>query len=276
MIIDIISDLHFDTYFDEIFDNELELEVAYDFYDPFFLNREADLLIIAGDLGHINRQNINLLKMFQQRYYQHIVMVAGNHDYLLYSRRGDGAIYSDSIERINDFKLRVNNIDGLYFLDGNVVTIDEVRFGGSMGWYDGSYVLKNMPHFHPVSINVLWRECMPDSRAIIPMKRYNDFFKDEYQKIKNVSLSCDVMITHINPSSDPDHTHQKYRNENSTAFYTFDGDELLQATSAKYWIYGHTHLAYNYKLHDVDVICNPFGYPQNNEYDHIMIKTITV
>ncbi len=29
----------------------------------------------------------------------------------------------------------------------------------------------------------------------------------------------------------------------------------------KYWIYGHTHDAMEYELHEVKCICNSLGYP---------------
>ncbi len=271
--IDIISDLHFN----ELFNDTVDLTIAYDIYDSYFLNREADTLIIAGDIGHINRQNINLLKMFRQRYYKHIVMVAGNHDYLLYAKRGDGKIYKDSFERINDFKIKINKIDGLYFLDGDVININGIRIGGSMGWYDGKYTLKHFTPFHPLSLQVLWSETMPDSRAIIPMSRFDDLFDVEYEKMHKASLSCDVMVTHINPSIEKEHTHPQYRDNKGTAFYTFDGDELLKQTPAKFWIFGHTHIPNEYYTHDVNVICNPFGYPQKGEiFKHVEIRSISL
>ncbi len=275
--IDIISDLHFDAHFNELFDNPVDLKIAYNFYDSYFLNREADTLIIAGDIGHINRQNINLLKMFRQRYYEHIVMVAGNHDYLLYDKRGDGKVYKDSFERINDFKVKINEIDGLYFLDGNVININGIRIGGSMGWYDGKYTLKHFTPFHPLSLQVLWSETMPDSRAIIPMNRFDDLFYIEYEKMNKASLACDIMVTHINPSIEKEHTYPQYRDNKGTAFYTFDGDELLKQTSAKFWIFGHTHMSHEYCVHDVNVLCNPFGYPQKGEiFKHVKIRSISL
>ncbi|MFE6074197.1 metallophosphoesterase [Paenibacillus sp. NPDC057886] len=40
------------------------------------------MLVITGDLGHRNKQNYALLCALK-RYYTHILLVAGNHDYYL-------------------------------------------------------------------------------------------------------------------------------------------------------------------------------------------------
>jgi hypothetical protein len=44
-------------------------------------------------------------------------------------------------------------------------------------------------------------------------------------------------------------------------------DELIEKERSKIkcWIYGHTHTTSKSMIHDIPFICNPIGYPNENE-----------
>ena len=78
MKIDILSDLHFDNYFY----NKYSKDDVIKFYSQIIdFNNCGDVLVIAGDLGHNNHQNIKILKILKE-FYKNIVCVLGNHDYI--------------------------------------------------------------------------------------------------------------------------------------------------------------------------------------------------
>ncbi|MDQ1341268.1 MAG: hypothetical protein QG567_2426, partial [Campylobacterota bacterium] len=62
MKIDILSDLHFDFYFPQ--DQKPDIGAVKSIFDPiFFMNKTretGDTLVIAGDIGHSNAQNIEI------------------------------------------------------------------------------------------------------------------------------------------------------------------------------------------------------------------------
>ena len=78
MKIDILSDLHFDNYFYCKYTKDDVIK----FYSQIIdFNNCGDVLVIAGDLGHNNHQNIKILKILKE-FYKNIVCVLGNHDYI--------------------------------------------------------------------------------------------------------------------------------------------------------------------------------------------------
>ena len=83
------------------------------------------------------------------------------------------------------------------------------------------------------------------------------------------------MITHINPSFLDKHLDPRFASNQNNMFFTFNGHNLLDKGSMKYWIFGHTHAQIEYDFEDVKCICNPMGYP--SKYNNsIQVKTIEV
>ena len=141
MIIDILSDTHFDTYFTQA--QSSNIEAIKSIFDPiFFDNRKretGDVLIIAGDIGHYNSQNMKILKIFQKEYYQHIVCVLGNHDYYLNNRIEQDDYDLNSFNRVNEIRELINAQENMYCLNGDVIEIDGIRFGGCYSSYSNAY-----------------------------------------------------------------------------------------------------------------------------------------
>ncbi len=84
MKIDILSDLHLDFYFKPHLTTQ---ENVVSFFEPILTQNNTrkigDVLVIAGDIGHYNSQNIEVLKIIQKKFYKYIICVLGNHDYYL-------------------------------------------------------------------------------------------------------------------------------------------------------------------------------------------------
>ena len=271
MTIDILSDIHLDFYFKSkklIKDEEVENLFSH-IFTMKGASTPADMLIIAGDLGHDNQQNINVLKCIQKLFkYKYIICVLGNHDYYLVSSLSKNYYKNKSLNRVNEMRTLINDIEGMYCLDGNIVEIDGVRFGGCDSWYDGEYITKNFDTAHSTwntprdsyYIDQLWKNGLNDSNYI------EDFYWhqaaiDEKKKLDKIYKDVDVMITHVNPSLDPNHTFELYRESELTGFFTFNGEMYLREGSMKYWIFGHTHNETEYEVENVHCIANPMGYP---------------
>lgn len=213
MKVDILSDLHLDFYFLE-FPSKKDIRKV---FDSIFVD-SGDILIIAGDIGHDNQQNINILKMIQRYYYKHIICILGNHDYLKY-----------------------------YFVSRN---------------------------FTHDAVNELWKRSINDSRYLHNIDTYDEVYKREVPKTTAVYQKCDVMITHVNPSFLHENMSEKYINNMTNSFFSFDGHSFMNDGRMKYWVFGHTHDAINYEYNGVKCICNPLGYP--NENYKVQVKSITL
>ena len=139
MKVDILSDLHLDFYYKP----HLTIsESIASFFKLVFTDDETrkvgDVLIIAGDIGHYNEQNIEVLKIFQKKFYKHIICVLGNHDYYLVDNEAKYTFENNSFKRVEDMRKLINQEKNMYCLDGKVIEIEGIRFGGADGWYDGS------------------------------------------------------------------------------------------------------------------------------------------
>lgn len=79
--VSILSDLHLDSHFPS---SGITEAMVRKLFDPIFTPNgvdAADVLIIAGDLGHDNDQNITIIRVLREIYFKHIICVLGNHDY---------------------------------------------------------------------------------------------------------------------------------------------------------------------------------------------------
>jgi len=263
MKIDILSDLHIDFYFNpklKVKDDQIKK-----LYDPIVTenNREiGDVLVVAGDIGHYNHQNIRILKYLKEHYYKHIICVLGNHDYYLVDKDSKKQ-FKDSFERVEQMRLIINKEENMYCLNGDFALIDGVVFGGCDSWYNDGYFFRQYPtqSFTRKSTNVMWRNVMTDVNFIYGVSNFDDIFEIEKPKIESVYKNCDVMITHINPSAKDEHINIRFQNNPTNVFFSFEGEKYLKNGNMKYWIFGHTHEELEYEDHGVNCLCNPFGYP---------------
>jgi predicted phosphodiesterase len=266
MKIDILSDLHIDFYFNPKL--KIKDEQIKKLYDPIINenNREiGDVLVVAGDIGHYNHQNIRILKYLKEHYYKHIICVLGNHDYYLVDK--DSKLqFKDSFARAEDMRLKINNEENLYYLDGNVIEIDGIKFGGCDSWYNEGYLKRKYPEriFLEEFINKNWNSFMNDAKYILGINKFDDIWHIEKSKIEDVYEQCDVMITHISPSCKDEHFSPRFQNSFSNTFFSFEGEKYLKDGYMKYWIFGHTHEEIEYEDHGVNCLCNPFGYPSES------------
>lgn len=261
--VSILSDLHFDSHFPSSGVTEAMVRKL---FDPIFIpdhQNPAYVLIIAGDLGHYNSQSYIVIKMLRELYFKHIICVLGNHDYYLINSKLAAHYDNDSFKRAQEMRDLLNAIDGVYCLDGNIVEIEGIRFGGCDSWYDGQYVLHHLnPHYEYGLDHVqsLWKHTMNDAHHMPNVKRFDELWEIEKPKIEAVYQQCDVMITHVMPSINPDHIDKHYRNDKATAYFTFNGEKYLKETTARTWIYGHSHSNQDIEVHGVRMVANQFGY----------------
>jgi predicted phosphodiesterase len=288
MLIDIISDIHINSHFSEINPNIDNIRKFWNKLEP-----KGEILIIAGDMGEVNIQNVNFLKTLKKLFYKEIICVFGNHDlHCLHNRVL--YLYNEKKEPIqqplyNSYKDKIENAKKLYkengiiLLDGELVNINGIKIGGTMGWYDGKYSsihrisLGKHPSFQYREfddLQELWECSMPDS-DIKSMYKFNELSKIENEKINNIVENCDIMITHINPSIEKEHQNQFWKDSPTTGFYSFDGKEFLNKFKGKHWIFGHSHFNCNHLIElnngeKINLISNTLGYSSNNHVSKIL------
>jgi len=280
MTIDILSDLHLDFYFQSGTTPSVnEIKIVFD--SIFYSTTESklgDLLIIAGDLGHHNHQNIEILKILQTEYYKDIVCVLGNHDYYLVDYKSVDKYQNNSLYRVQEMRDLINASDNMYCLNGDVIELNGVKFAGCDSSYDNSYMQNYFPFLDDDSlINKMWKNGLNDYRMMGNINNYMEIYNIEIKKLKSIYDKCDVLITHVNPSYLHEHLSPRYINDKFNTFFTFDGHKYIKEGNMKFWIFGHTHDKVEYEFYGVKCICNPLGYPNESKYrESTEIKRIEI
>ncbi len=268
MKIHITSDIHIDFWVDIKNTENKQIKQITELVETCLPETSSDTILIAGDIGHYNRQNELLFKVLR-KYYKHVLWVFGNHDLYMISNNISKKFKHNSWNRLNDMIERSNNIEGVYYLDGNIIEINGVKYSGYGMWYDGSYALNHFAMSYEKQLDY-WLTYMNDANLIKDPNTFNNLIdwkllSSEAKTLAKQSISeCDVFMSHVGPDSSRVNT--KYH-EVGTGFYYFDGTELLENMSSKQlWVYGHTHdkAFFNNSISGSTMICNPLGYPLTN------------
>ena len=136
MTIAIISDIHLDFYARF---NRVKTEAFAEKLIKTKTNKDYEILVITGDIGHYNDDNLYLLELLS-KFYEKIFITWGNHDlYLLSSQYREKYNYN-SFNRLHEFKKMVKSIKNVIFLDGQKVEYKDKIFWGSGLWYNVTFL----------------------------------------------------------------------------------------------------------------------------------------
>ena len=267
MKFDLISDIHLDQWV-RLDSNLAKMERNIRVFIQLMLpSKPSTILVIAGDLGHYNQQNLMMIGMLKESY-SYILYTHGNHDLYLISGQQKKKYKHKSIRRWNEMKEMTTDIAGVHALDGEIVEIEGVVFGGAPGWYDMNYGIKELG-MTMEDIQDLWYDKMNDPKQILG----KPVVAVEVEKVQRIAKISDVIFTHVGP--DYSVLREKYKKDPVTSFYYFDGRDIISQTNAKVWCFGHTHYAYDYHVGGVRLINNALGYPPQKNVAK-KIKTVDI
>jgi predicted phosphodiesterase len=219
---------------------------------------ENEICVLAGDIGNPFESNYDIFMKFISKNFKKSFVIAGNHEY--YNK-------VKTIQETNIFLVEYfQKFYNISFLNNQFEIYDNFCFIGSTLWSkitNPTYEINdvyNIPNFDYIQYNRL---------NILSI----DFLEDSLLKNDN----C-IVITHHMPSSmliDIKYKTQKMRPYNQW-FYCDLGNLIeKQNNKIKCWIYGHTHTPSINTIHEIPFLCNPIGYPnENNKLD--FRKNITI
>ena len=219
MKIQVVSDLHID-------------------FSDITLESLGDVLVIAGDICAYNR-HLELWIYKHLLRFQHIVYVAGNHEY--YHR----------IMEYTEMKLRDLPV---HFLQKDTVDIDGVRFAGCTLWTD--FARGGMDE---VRHNLMdYTAIRYDETELLHPSITQQLHFDQASWLANEAGEPDIVITHHAPSWLS--VAPRFAGNALNPGFVSDADDLVRQLAPKYWIHGHTHTAMHYHIDTTTVVCNPRGY----------------
>ena len=196
-------------------------------FEPWYFEPEADVFYLnAGDTHPRKMMRDYFESIMGPRYFS----VLGNHDYY-------GGSFQDASGDI--FQTEVN---GLKIAGATLWT--DIR---PDRWFD-------------------FREYMMDYRNIKGMNydRYMNAHKTHHDFL--FQADADIWVIHHLPSFAS--VHEEYRNSDGNDFFATELSlKILDMKKPpKLIVHGHTHRRMDYMLGDTRVICNPRGYPGENEW----------
>ena len=196
---DAISDIHLDFYVNPAKSDQKMITLLNHFIQEILPPIRQEVLVIAGDLGHYNYQNYRFL-LELRNYYNHIILVAGNHDFYLVSGAVRSRFQMDSRRRLQDMKELALSIPNVHYLEGDTIEIDHVVYGGTGMWYDFEYSIQNFK-MDKEEVYDIWQAVMNDGLFIKQLGSFYklDYFTEQKEKLCSILEQSDVIITHVGP-----------------------------------------------------------------------------
>lgn len=216
------------------------------------INPKSEILVLAGDIGNLNSNNLKPLFDCITKKWKYIIYVLGNHEFM----------YID--KEIDEIKIMYKNFckqyNNVYLLDNEVVEIDGTVFIGSILWSSIPHHLREYAESHLSDFRKI-KSFIPKSQGYYLYSYMHmiacHFIETNLQKYSSQNKKI-VVVTHHAPykcgTSKPHHE----SNEVGTCGYASDLSFIFKEKNLS-WIFGHTHYKCNFDINDVKICSNPYG-----------------
>jgi predicted phosphodiesterase len=209
-----------------------------------FQQLDEDVVVFAGDIaegmqgcGWIKQQNITVP----------VIYVPGNHEY-----------YGQDIGKLN---VEFRKVKHCNILNNQVMEIDDVVFVGTVLWTDFN-IFGNQPLHAEMTRRALndyvWIQRKGHRFTIDAQIAYNKVairFLEKVIKNKDPKKTY-VLVTHHCAEWS---IANRFKTDPVTAGFATKLPYGMEQ-EFKLWIHGHTHDAFDYKIGDCQIVCNPRGY----------------
>lgn len=217
----------------------------------------GDVLVLAGDIGCMDENHFTFLRAMSQKFPK-VFVITGNHEYY----RGEIST------RDQELATFCSSLDNVSLLCSSSEDYGGFRWVGTTLW---SRVSEN-----GCFIN--------DIRYIKDMtiSKYNQLHQEAVDFLtQTLSTSIPtIVITHHLPSMEV--VSEKYKNDVYNQWFASSSLEHVLETATNHvplWIYGHTHQFSDRMIHNTRMVCNPYGYENENtnpNLNHVIAITDNV
>jgi predicted phosphodiesterase len=228
---------------------------------------DADVLVLAGDTAEIiNYDKFIWFFQYISEQYDHVIMVAGNHEF-----------YHGSIDDVKNlkkfFKKNIPN-NNIHYLDDSQVKLGDVRFIGSTLWTSIDNENPRIINQHAFMMNdyrYIWYidTILRPKHTVWFHKKSLGYLSRAIKRYRNKNEKI-VLVTHHAPSLGS--IHEQYTNKKEDYEFSFmycsDLLESGKLPKVDLAIHGHVHTPFDYIVNGTRVVCNPFGYPGQRTSRH--------
>lgn len=217
----------------------------------------ADMtLILSGDIGLGTRAEEFITQLCTE--FRFVVFVCGNHEF--YHNE-----YYDVIDKWQKIELGLPNF---HFLHNCTRTIDGVRFiGGTMWTSYNNYDPKVKQYCHHRMNDYSEITVMENGLKYVFNPGYAASFHAEFinmllKELLNPFAGETIVVTHHSPANHLllDKVYNSPKTDLTNYAYYAGLNNIIESNKIKLWTHGHTHLSYDYKIGNTQIVCNPRGY----------------
>jgi predicted phosphodiesterase len=259
----------------------LKIQIASDIHAEFwckkkifnFIKPSAPILALLGDVCCTGSDDdFETYRRFvseQLPYYQHIILVAGNHEYYYNPPTKNIKATKDNTIDACDKKIKLfcKTSPKLHYLNNSTMTLNvnkkKYMLIGSVLWswipkeYRSSVqdTMNDYKYIYvtdPKSLNI--RNITSDDVAEFHLKNVR-YIKSQISKSKKIGAKA-IILTHHKP-----YLSKTYDPSTLDCAYESDLTDLFKPPVLA-WCYGHTHVKDNTVIKGVKIISNPKGYPR--------------
>lgn len=224
-----------------------------------YIKPQADIAIVAGDIDA--RKFEETISEIADKF-ETVICTLGNHSW-----------YHKDINWRPDASLVPSNV---HILDSTTYVHEDVVFVGSALWSD----FKNEDWFvvHSAQDVINDFHAIGNGSRLFTARDAAILHKKEKAYIKHVTEENRgkkiVIVTHFIPSYI--FVHEKWKRGNSDLlnyYFSSSCDDLIETCEAKLWVFGHTHDRVDKEVCGTRFVCNPLGYPrENNDFTDMVVE----
>lgn len=220
--------------------SDVHIEFHADQGESFFQSLpEADVLVLAGDIGVDQWVGWNIHQLARSGKYKNIFYIYGNHEYYRTFEKVRQSV-KDAVEA-NPGRVHAG------------LQVQHEQFVGCTLWYPDDPILRTHARSmgDPQYINDWARVAFQGAESD------RDFLS------RNVSPGC-IVFTHMLPSHKC--VSARFRHSVLNGYFVHDQEQLIHEEQPSLWIHGHTHDAVDIMIGKTRVFANPFGYNRENPH----------
>lgn len=218
----------------------------------------AKYLILAGDIGVVNKRGFNSFIDYVSRNWEKVIFVMGNHEF--YSNQTH---YEATLATYRAF---FNDFDNVFLLEKEETYLDNYRVLGTTMW---SHLSHDTQVSSPKKVKKLILNKNKRSLEKMGIEGINRLHEDSINWLINTydPHIPTIIVTHYPLTTNPYYIRQvKHRNESFDKVYDFSSDLPVEPKNELICISGHTHYGHDFKEGKyIRYISNQQGYPDESK-----------
>ena len=223
----------------------------------------ADVLVLAGDVDTMPEYYTEILRKLRLAYAGPVLFVLGNHEYY-------NGVFPDDRQKYRD---AIAHDRQAHLLENEAVVLDGVRFLGSTLWTDFACGKQMRNCQHMMSDFEVIHDGVSGSitpETILKVHQDSIAWLDD-QFTNHPHAGPNIVVTHHAPSYQSQHP--RFAGSPISGGFCSNQEHRIQRWKPDVWIHGHVHDPMDYRIGQTRILCNPWGYPdEENDMGFRMVE----